>query len=27
LHSITVAHSRLIRPNEIMAVDGVLQLH
>lgn len=27
LHSITVAHSRLIRPSEITAVDGVFQLH
>lgn len=27
LHSITVAHSRLIRPSEISAVDGVFQLN
>lgn len=27
LHSVTVAHSRLIKPAEIIAVDGVLQIH
>ncbi len=27
LHSITVAHSRLVRPAEIRAVDGVFRLH
>jgi uncharacterized protein Usg len=27
LHSVTVAHSRLVGPTEIRAVDGVLQLH
>ena len=27
LHSITVAHSRLIKPAEIKAVDGVFRLH
>ena len=27
LHSITVAHTRLIRPTEIKAVDGVFRLH
>ncbi len=27
LHSVTVAHSRLIRPAEIVAVNGVLTLH
>ncbi len=27
LHSVTVAHSRLIKPAEITAVDGVLHLH
>lgn len=27
LHSITVAHSRLIRPAEITNVNGVLTLH
>ncbi|KAB2887219.1 MAG: aspartate-semialdehyde dehydrogenase [Desulfobulbaceae bacterium] len=27
LHSITVAHSRLIRPAEIRAVDGVFRLN
>jgi uncharacterized protein Usg len=27
LHSITVAHSRLIRPAEIVNVNGVLTLH
>jgi uncharacterized protein Usg len=27
LHTITVAHSRLIRPAEIKAVDGVFRLH
>ena len=26
-HSVTVAHSRLIRPAECQAVDGVLTLH
>jgi uncharacterized protein Usg len=27
LHSVTVAHSRLIKPAEFNAVDGVLTLH
>ncbi len=27
LHSVTVAHSRLIKPAEITAVDGVFRLH
>lgn len=27
LHSVTVAHSRLIRPAEFKAVDGVFRLH
>jgi uncharacterized protein Usg len=27
LHSVTVAHSRLIKPAEFKAVDGVLTLH
>ena len=27
LHSVIVAHSRLIRPTEIRAIDGVLRLH
>jgi uncharacterized protein Usg len=27
LHSVTVAHSRLIRPTEYQAVNGVLTLH
>jgi uncharacterized protein Usg len=27
LHSVTVAHARLIRPAEIRAVDGVFRLH
>jgi uncharacterized protein Usg len=27
LHSVTIAHSRLIKPAEIKAVDGVLTLH
>jgi uncharacterized protein Usg len=27
LHSVTVAHSRLIRPAEIVNIDGVLTLH
>lgn len=27
LHSVTVAHSRLIKPAEYRAVDGVLTLH
>jgi len=27
LHSVTVAHSRLIRPAELKAVDGVFRLH
>ncbi len=27
LHSVTVAHSRLLRPAEIRAVDGVFRLH
>jgi uncharacterized protein Usg len=27
LHSVSVAHSRLIRPAEIVAVNGVLTLH
>jgi len=27
LHSVRVAHSRLIRPAEIRAIDGVFRLH
>lgn len=27
LHSVTVAHSRLIKPSEFKSVDGVLRLH
>ena len=27
LHSVTVAHSRLIRPAELRAVNGVIRLH
>jgi uncharacterized protein Usg len=27
LHSVTVAHSRLIKPAEIKSVDGVFRLH
>jgi uncharacterized protein Usg len=27
LHSVTVAHSRLIKPAEFTAVDGILTLH
>jgi uncharacterized protein Usg len=27
LHSVTVAHSRLIKPSEIRPVDGVFRLH
>lgn len=27
LHSVTVAHSRLVKPAEIRAVDGVFRLH
>jgi uncharacterized protein Usg len=27
LHSVTVAHSRLIKPAEFQTVDGVLTLH
>jgi uncharacterized protein Usg len=27
LHSVSVAHSRLIRPAELRAVDGVFRLH
>ena len=27
LHSVTVAHSRLIKPAELNAVDGVFRLH
>jgi uncharacterized protein Usg len=27
LHSVMVAHSRLIRPAELRAVDGVFRLH
>ena len=27
LHSVTVAHSRLIKPAEIRAVNGVVRLH
>lgn len=27
LHSVTVAHSRLIKPSEIRSVDGVFRLH
>jgi uncharacterized protein Usg len=27
LHSVTVAHSRLVQPAELRAVDGVFRLH
>lgn len=27
LHTVTVAHARLIRPSEIRAIDGVFRLH
>lgn len=27
LHSVTVAHTKLIRPAEIKAVDGIFRLH
>jgi uncharacterized protein Usg len=27
LHSVTVAHSKLIKPAEVRAVDGVFRLH
>jgi len=27
LHSVTVAHSRLLKPAELRAVDGVFRLH
>jgi len=27
LHSVTVAHAKLIKPAEIRAVDGVFRLH
>lgn len=27
LHSVTIAHSRLIRPAEIVSINGVLTLH
>jgi uncharacterized protein Usg len=27
LHSVTVAHSRLIKPTEISAIDGEFRLH
>lgn len=27
LHSVTVAHARLIKPSEIRPVDGVFRLH
>ena len=27
VHSVTVAHSRLIKPAELRAVDGVFRLH
>ena len=27
LHSVTVAHSRLIKPTQYQAVDGVLTIH
>ena len=27
LHSVTIAHARLIKPAEIRAVDGVFRLH
>jgi uncharacterized protein Usg len=27
LHSVTVAHSRLIKPAEIRAIDGIFQMH
>lgn len=27
LHTVTVAHSRLIKPSEIRAIDGLFRLH
>jgi uncharacterized protein Usg len=27
LHSVTVAHSKLIKPGELRAIDGVFRLH
>ena len=27
LHSVTVAHSRLIKPAELRAIDGIFRLH
>jgi uncharacterized protein Usg len=27
LHSVTVAHSRMIKPAELQAIDGVFRLH
>ena len=27
LHSVTVAHSRLVKPAELRAIDGVFRLH
>ena len=27
LHSVTVAHSKMIKPAELRAIDGVFQLH
>ena len=27
LHTVTVAHSRLIKPSEIRAIDGIFRLH
>ena len=27
LHSVTVAHAKLIKPAEIRAVDGIIRLH
>jgi uncharacterized protein Usg len=27
LHSVTVAHAKLIKPSEIRAVDGIFRLH
>ncbi|MEH0873048.1 hypothetical protein [Serratia liquefaciens] len=27
MHSVTVAHSKLIKPAELRAVDGVFRLH
>ena len=27
LHSVTVAHSRLIKPAEFQAIDGIISLH